>query len=81
MADVQFWIFTILYIIWWPISQILKVAIILLEPIWAVVGFILLPFIHLAQTLFSIISFPFRRKWLDRIEVRYVSFKVRSEVG
>lgn len=69
MADVRFIIFAVLYIIWWPINQILKGVVFVLTPIWTLVSFILLPFIHLARTLINIITFPFSAQWLERIEV------------
>tara|TARA_R110002003_G_scaffold48_5_gene3966 strand:+ start:52347 stop:52556 length:210 start_codon:yes stop_codon:yes gene_type:complete len=69
MADVRFVIFVVLYLIWWPFSQILRGAVFLLSPIWVLCSFILLPFIHLASAIINIVTFPFSVKWLDRIEV------------
>jgi hypothetical protein len=70
MADIRFIIFAVLYIVWWPIKQILKSIVVLLTPLWTLASFILLPFIHLARTVSNIITFPFSVQWLDRIEVR-----------
>ena len=69
MADWRVIVFAILYVVWWPINQILKGVVFLLTPVWTVLSFIVLPFIHLAQTIIHIITFPFSGKWLDRIEV------------
>jgi len=79
MADIRSITFTVLHLIWWPINQILRVVILLLTPIWTLLTFILLPFLHLAQVFITIITFPFRGKWLDRIEV-HVSFKLRVRI-
>jgi hypothetical protein len=56
-------------VIWWPFSKLLQATVFVLAPIWTVVSFILLPFVHLAQTIINIIAFPFSVQWLDRIEV------------
>jgi hypothetical protein len=56
-------------VIWWPFSKLIQATVFVLAPIWTVVSFILLPFIHLAQTIINIITFPFSVQWLDRIEV------------
>lgn len=74
MADVRFIIFAVLYILWWPINQILKGIVFLLTPVWTLVSFILLPFIHLAHIIITIITFPFSVQWLERIEVWTTSF-------
>jgi hypothetical protein len=62
-----------LYAISWPFSRLFKgivfSIVFLLTPVWRLVSFILLPFIHVAQTIFSIITYPFSVQWLDRIEV------------
>jgi hypothetical protein len=79
MADIRFIIFAVLYIVWWPIKQILKSIVVLLTPLWTLAGFILLPFVHLARTVSNIITFPFSVQWLDRIEVR-IGFTPQSEV-
>lgn len=78
MADIRLITLSVLYIIWWPINHILRTVVFILTPIWTLLGFILLPFIHLAQATFSVITFPFRGKWLDRIEV-CMSFELRIE--
>lgn len=69
MADIRLIALTTVYIIWWPINQLLKAAVVVITPVWNFLSFILLPFIHLAQTIFNIVTFPFAGKWLDRIEV------------
>jgi hypothetical protein len=76
MAGIRLITLTVLYIIWWPIYHILRAIVFVLTPIWTLLSFILLPFIHLAQATFNVITFPFRGKWLDRIEVR-MSFELR----
>jgi hypothetical protein len=62
-----------LYAIWWPFSKLFNGIVFgivfLLTPIWTLVSFIILPLVHLAQTGFNIITFPFSVQWLDRIEV------------
>jgi hypothetical protein len=62
-----------LYAIWWPFSKLFKGIVLsivfLLTPVWRLVSFILLPFIHVAQTICNIITYPFSVQWLDRIEV------------
>jgi hypothetical protein len=58
-----------LFIIVWPITKLFHVILFLLAPIWTLVSFILLPFNHLAQTIYSIVTLPFSVKWLERIEV------------
>lgn len=68
-----------LYIIWWPFSKLLNGIVLLLTPVWTLVSFILLPFTHLAQTFFTVMTFPFSVQWLERIEV-FSSFIVQMEV-
>jgi hypothetical protein len=79
MADIRFIVFAVLYIIWWPIRQILKSVVFLLTPLWTLASFILLPFAHLARTIFNIITFPFSVQWLDRIEAR-IDFTLQFEM-
>jgi hypothetical protein len=73
MANWRDIILVTLYIIWWPSSRIFNLTVYLivylLAPVWTLISFILLPFIHLAQTIFNIITFPFSVQWLERIEV------------
>ncbi len=68
------------HFVWWPISKLISAisivltplirgVVFLLSPIWIVASFLLLPFIHLARGLFTVITLPFQVKWLERIEV------------
>ncbi|KAF2823918.1 hypothetical protein CC86DRAFT_297538 [Ophiobolus disseminans] len=81
MADARFVVFATLYIIWWPISHILKAAVFILTPVWRLVSFVFLPFIHLAQVIINIITFPFSGKWLDRIETLYIYLGTAGLIG
>jgi hypothetical protein len=69
MADIRVILLITLWIIWWPISKVLHGVLFVLSPIWSLGNFILLPFIHIWQTIVSIITFPFSGRWLERIEV------------
>jgi hypothetical protein len=59
--------------IWWPIGKLINAiiytTILLLSPFYNVIIFILLPFIHFANAIITVISIPFSVKWLERIEV------------
>lgn len=66
-----------LFIIIWPITKLFHLIVFLLAPIWTLVSFVLLPFVHLAQTIYNIITLPFSVKWLERIEVlQFMSIKI-----
>jgi hypothetical protein len=69
MADVRVVLRLSGRVIWWPFSRLLQGIVFVLAPVWTFVSFILLPFIHLAQIVINIITFPFSVQWLDRIEV------------
>jgi hypothetical protein len=58
-------------IVWWPVSKLVSIAIVLLAPFYNVFTFILLPFIHLGGAVIRVISIPFTVKWLERIEVKH----------
>jgi hypothetical protein len=79
MPGIGLILFTVLYIIWWPINQILRGTIFVLTPVWTLVSFILLPFIHLTQALINVTTFPFRGEWLDRIEVGQTPFNYKLQ--
>ncbi|KAH7074623.1 hypothetical protein BKA63DRAFT_316942 [Paraphoma chrysanthemicola] len=81
MADVGFIIFAILYIIWWPISQVVRAVVFILSPVWTLCSFILLPIIHLARVVINIVTFPFSTKWLDRIETLYIFLGTAGLIG
>jgi hypothetical protein len=68
-ADLRTILLVLLYLVWWPVNKLFRSAIFVLTPIWTLVGFILLPFVHLVQTIINIITYPFSTQWLDRIEV------------
>ncbi|KAH5436307.1 hypothetical protein HBI47_074490 [Parastagonospora nodorum] len=70
-----------LFIIVWPITKLFHVILFLLAPIWTLVSFILLPFNHLAQTIYSIVTLPFSVKWLERIETLYVYLGTAALIG
>jgi hypothetical protein len=70
MANLRAILLVSLYVIWWPLSKLFNGIVFLLAPIWTLVSFILLPFIHLAHTIINIVTFPFRVQWLERIEVQ-----------
>ena len=59
----------LVHLTWWPISKTINACIILLLPVYNVITFILLPFIHLGQAIVTVLSIPFRVKWLEQIEV------------
>jgi hypothetical protein len=67
-------------IIWWPITKLIHLTIILLSPFYNIITFILLPFIHLGGTILQLITLPFTVKWLERIEVHDKSILLRAEV-
>ncbi|KAF2031427.1 hypothetical protein EK21DRAFT_63206 [Setomelanomma holmii] len=81
MADVRFIIFATLHIIWWPVSQIIRAVVFLVSPIWLLLSFILLPFIHLGHTIINVVTFPFSITWLDRIETVYVFLGTAGLIG
>ncbi|CAO2649635.1 Nn.00g070200.m01.CDS01 [Neocucurbitaria sp. VM-36] len=81
MADALTIVFLILHIIWWPISKLINITVILLSPIWNVARFLSLPFIHLGHTIISILSFPFRTKWLERFETLYIYLGTAGLIG
>ncbi|KAH8725981.1 hypothetical protein GQ44DRAFT_739171 [Phaeosphaeriaceae sp. PMI808] len=81
MVDVGFVFFLVLYIIWWPISHLFHAILVLLSPLWTLITFLLLPFIHLAHTLVTIITFPFSAQWLDRIETLYIYLGIAGLIG
>lgn len=62
-------VFIVIRVLWWPISKLLALLLFILSPIYRVATFILLPFMHVGQTIINILSFPFSVKWLERIEV------------
>ena len=57
------------HVIWFPINKLINLAVILLLPFYNVITFVLLPFIHLGQSIIRVLSIPFSVKWLERIEV------------
>jgi len=69
MANWRHILFVSLFIIIWPMTKLFHLIVFLLAPIWTLVSFILLPFIHLGQTIYNIITLPFSVKCLERIEV------------
>ncbi|KAH7386687.1 hypothetical protein DE146DRAFT_178806 [Phaeosphaeria sp. MPI-PUGE-AT-0046c] len=81
MADWHTILVVSLYAIWWPFDQLLKTLVFLLAPIWTLVSFTLLPFIHLVQTIITIITFPLKGAWLDRIETLYVYLGTAALIG
>ncbi|OAL02731.1 hypothetical protein IQ06DRAFT_217203 [Phaeosphaeriaceae sp. SRC1lsM3a] len=81
MADWRAILTVCLYAVWWPVDKLLKGIVLVLAPIWTFVSFILLPFIHLAQTITSILTFPFRGAWLERIETLYIYLGTAALIG
>lgn len=71
MAGPLILVFTILHIVWWPISKLANVVVVLLSPFCVLGSFLLLPFIHLAHVTLNVLSWPFRLQWLERLEVRH----------
>ena len=69
-----------LYALWWPFDKFLKALVLVLAPIWSFISFILLPFIHLAQTIYHITTFPLRGAWLERIEVVLILHRSKIEL-
>ena len=69
MPDALALVFLALHVLSWPIVKLANAVIILVSPIWALVAFLLLPFIHLARVFVNIASFPLKTQWLERIEV------------
>jgi len=57
------------HVIWFPINKLINLVVILLLPFYNVITFVLLPFIHLGQSIIRVLSIPFSVKWLERIEV------------
>ncbi|RMZ69728.1 hypothetical protein GMOD_00010303 [Pyrenophora seminiperda CCB06] len=68
-------------LMWWPISKLINACIILLLPFYNLIAFILLPFIHLTHAIITILSIPFRVKWLEQIETLYVFLGTAGLVG
>jgi hypothetical protein len=58
-------------IIWWPITKLINLTIILLIPFYNILAFIVLPLIHLEGAILRVLSLPFTVKWLERIEVNH----------
>jgi hypothetical protein len=56
-------------IIWSPVTKFINATIILLAPLYNIITFILLPFIHLGGAVIRVLSKSFTVKWLERIEV------------
>jgi hypothetical protein len=69
MADIRAILLVSLYIVWWPVNKLINGIVFVLAPIWTLVSFILLPLIHVAQTIINIVTFPFSVQWLEKIEV------------
>ncbi|KAF2999204.1 hypothetical protein E8E13_000128 [Curvularia kusanoi] len=59
----------------------LRVVLVLLSPIWNVISFLLLPFVHLAKGLFTVVTFPLQVKWLERIETLYIYLGTAGLIG
>jgi hypothetical protein len=57
------------HVIWFPINKLINLVVILLLPFYKVITFVLLPFIHLGQSIIRVLSIPFSVKCLERIEV------------
>ncbi|KAF1947134.1 hypothetical protein EJ02DRAFT_450099 [Clathrospora elynae] len=81
MASAVTIVFIILHLIWWPISKLITIIIALLSPFYTVLGFILLPFIHLGHTIIRLISLPFSVKWVERVETVYVYLGTAGLIG
>jgi hypothetical protein len=69
MPDALAIVFLVFHVLSWPLVKLANAVIILLSPIWTLVAFLLLPFVHLARVFVNIASFPFKTQWLERIEV------------
>ncbi|KAL1793737.1 hypothetical protein ACET3X_008719 [Alternaria dauci] len=69
------------HVIWFPISKLINLAIILLRPFYNVTTFFLLPFIRLGQAIIRVLSIPFSAKWLERIETLYVYLGTAGLIG
>ncbi|KAI4678911.1 uncharacterized protein J4E88_006199 [Alternaria novae-zelandiae] len=69
------------HVIWFPINKLINLVVILLLPFYNVITFVLLPFIHLGQSIIRVLSIPFSVKWLERIETLYVYFGTASLIG
>ncbi|KAF1915434.1 hypothetical protein BDU57DRAFT_273201 [Ampelomyces quisqualis] len=65
----------------WPAITLLRAAVFLLAPICTLLRFLLLPFIHLAHTVISAVTYPFSVQWLHRIETLYVYLGTAALVG
>lgn len=71
----------VLFLLSWPIIKLFHLVAILLSPIWTIAQFIFLPFTVLAQTLLSVILFPFRLNLLDRVETIYIYLGIAGLIG
>jgi hypothetical protein len=67
-------------IIWWPITKLINLTIILLIPFYNILAFIVLPLIHLEGAILRVLSLPFTMKWLERIEVNHKPILLRADV-
>jgi hypothetical protein len=69
------------HVIWFPINKLINLVVILLLPFYNVITFVLLPFIHLGQSIIRVLSIPFSVKWLERIEVTSISFIIHHDAN
>jgi hypothetical protein len=76
MADARAVLSTILYCLWLPTSKILSAVSFVLSPFWALAQFTFLPVAYLLQTIYAVVSFPFRLHLLERIEVGWFYYSM-----
>lgn len=71
----------VLYILSYPFFKLFRLVATILSPLWTATQFLLLPFTVIAQTLLSIVLFPFRLNLLERIETLYIYLGIAALIG